>query len=249
MEIQEIDCIVLPDNRLQLLWTTMVKVQTIQVSIAKDSLFLQNTYSILLPEESSGCILDVGKGIWYFRIGAWIGNEHSGTVKWSGVAGPVEIQSTKNSIVPKQSSYRIKKAKPIENGVRLFTNNPNPNYFFVEISENSGFPSSETKCVYMYDWGSGFFDIKPLLETLTYNIRYAPFPGYPKGKMIELPTGNKELNLKPLGPQKFADQKTNTAQVQKRADLRLLEEAKEKPNMRFSSQGDYLRYMAARMTH
>ena len=227
----------------------MVKVQAIQISIAKDSQFTNSTYNFLLPEESSQCIIDIGKGSWYFRIGAWIGNQNTGSVKWSGVAGPIYIDSTKEPTVPKQSSFLIKKAKPIENGCRLFTKNPNPNYFYVEVSENPDFPFSETKSYYIYDWGSGFFDVKPLLDSITYNIRYVLFPGYPKEKFIELPKGSIIHNIKPLGPQRFADHMTNTAQVKKRADLILLEEAKEKPNMRFATQAEYLRYMAARMTH
>lgn len=235
-------------SKFQLLWITMFKVQAIQVAIGQDSEFKTVSYNFLLPESAPGCILDVGTGSWFVRVGAWVGDEKDGSVKWSGILGPYSCASTKVSS-PKSSNYTIKKTQRIENGVRLYTLNPDPNWMYVEISKDSSFPASNTRCRYIYDWGKGFVDIDELHEVETYNVRSVPFSGYPTDKMVELPRGTIIQNIKPLPPQKFADYKTNGAQTQRKADLRILQEARDNPNLRFLSGADYARHLATRISH
>jgi hypothetical protein len=246
MEIQSLSCAVAHDKRLHLTWTTMIQVRAIQISVAQNLEFTQATHNFLLPEAAPSCILDLGKGSWFIRVGAWIGDSPGGIVKWSGTIGPVTITDSHDAITEKQSPYFIKTSKEIENGYRLFTANVNPNYMYVEVSDDSKFPAGTTKSFFMYDWGSGHIDVKPLNENLIYYVRYVPFLGYPTNSMVSLPTGNIIENVRALPSRVIIDHNTTVFHTQKKADLSLLQELKHRPNMRFTSQSDYLRYKAAK---
>lgn len=243
MEIQSFSVEVIEKSKFQLSWITMFKVQAIQVAIAQDSEFLTNCYNFLLPESAPGCILDVGTGSWFIRVGAWVGDEKYGHVKWSGILGPYSCASTKIS-TPKTSNYTIKKTQQIESGVRLYTLNPDPNWMYVEISNDLKFSASNTRCRYLSDWGKGYIDVEGLHEKEVYTLRYVPFSNYPTNKMVELPQGKTIQNIKPLSPQRFADHITTGAQAQRKSDLRILQEARDNPNLRFLSGGDYARHLA-----
>jgi hypothetical protein len=242
MEVQHVHVDVI-DNKLQISYLIMVDVVAIQVSIAHDSEFTVNLHQFILPPSAQNCRLDPGKGSWYVRVGAWIGDSNGGKVRDSGVVGPFQILEGKEASKPVLSTYSSSKIEMLEKGFRLYTYNPNPNYMVLELSEKKEFPSSETKAFFEYDWGKGFVEIKGVNEYLTYNIRYTPFSGYPSETPFELPIGQIIEQKKALPPVKI---RNNEELVQKQSEQTLLRESKENRNLRFSSYSDYMRLMAAR---
>ena len=252
MEIQNIHCHITQDQKIALSWLTMVKVRAIHISISNTSIFTKNTHNYLLPEQANTCVLDVGNGNWYLRIGAWVSSEISeiiGTVKWSGIVGPLEIKNSQTVLSQLTSSYSVPATNQLENGYRLLTNKSNPNYMYIEVSQNSEFPCTETKYLFMYDWGAGKFDVPNLDALYTYSIRYTPFQGYPRNSMVKLPIGVILSNCKPMSTQPTDVFKTNVAYVKKKEEQIFVQEMREKPIQKFGSHSEYLRFKTARLIH
>ncbi len=251
MEIQKLTCDVTPEGYLQIGWLCMVKVQAIQVSIATTPNFTgASLKNFLLPEDAPGCVLKVPKGVWFIRVGAWIATATPalGNVHWSGIIGPFEagLNGVADSAVA--GRYLIRSSKAIENGYRLKTGNPNRNYMLVDISEDASFPADGTRSIYLYDWGSGHVDVPGLREGVSYNIRYAPFLGYPTNSMVELRKGVVLRDVRAVAITPLAT-RTGGDLIYRTQDIHLAQKAKEAPTPRFSSQADYLRYKTARQMH
>ena len=252
MEIQTIQCNITQDQKLAMSWMTMVRVRAIQISVSNTSTFTKNTHNYLLPEQANMCVLDIGNGSWFLRIGAWVNSESTettGSVKWSGIIGPIVIQNSNTTLSESVSAYSVPATNRIENGYRLITNKSNPNYIYIEVSKDTAFSCTETKYLFMYDWGAGKFDIPNLDALYTYSIRYTPFNGYPRNSMVKLPLGTVVLNCKPLSTQPTDVFKTNVAYVKKKEEQVFVQEMREKPIQKFGSHSDYLRFKTARLTH
>lgn len=243
MEIQGIEISVPSEGQIALRWTTMVKVQALQLELGTNSTFTQNCRSILLPEATQSCTVSVSSGAWYIRIGAWVGNELQGKVSWSGVVGPIPIVSTKPPTTQEPSDPRIRKTQELERGVRLYTLNPNPNWMYLEVSQDPAFRSTETTCSYAYDWGKGYVELMGLPEQQTYSIRCSPFSGYPTAAPFDLVKSKTVVTLKPL---RTITRQTGLDRTQHLEAKQYAREAKESPFVRFSSYSDYLKMVASR---
>lgn len=246
MSIQQLHVEITPEKKLACNWVTMTKVQAIQVVVAEDTEFTKGLLTFLLPENAPGCSLDVGNGSWYVHVGAWLGDKNGGRVEWSGIHGPYVIEGGKAKAPEKMSMYRIPMHQVTEKGLRLYTRSPDPNYMLVDTCTDRNFPTSMTKTVYVADWGQGNVEIKNLQPDLTYFVRYVPFPGYPTRKMVQLPRGHILEGIQPLSIPKPLNA---TNHVSTQADVRFLQEAKERRNLRFLSQADYIKYKAAKAIH
>jgi hypothetical protein len=246
MNIQNLHVVFSPEIQLQISWTTMCKVQAIQVDVAHNSLFTQNAHSFLFPESTQSCKLDVGDGEWFLRVAAWIGDKVSGRVNWSGVVGPITLEKVKSPLPNQTNSYEIKKIQLLENGVRCYTLNPNPNFMYIEVSPNPSLESSETECFYAYDWGRGFIEQLGLSEHITHHLRLSPFSGYPTNSIQKLVKSTQSISVKPLPINKAH---TGFDQAQTKQEKILIREAKANPNLRFSSYSDYMRLTTSRVKY
>lgn len=228
----------------------MDKVQAIQIAVAHDSQFVENVVQFALPNTASTCVLNLGRGSWYIRIGGWSGNELKGTVKWSGILGPFALESPNNPIQPSQSKFIITSAKELENGYRLISGKPYQKIYVIEFSTERQFPASETKTIYLQDVGVGEVDINGLLPSTKYSIRYSILNEFPTSSMVMIPKGNTIEGVKTKVTKYDAtDIRTSSDRTQMKSDLRILEDLKTKPTVRFSSYADYVRYIATKSAH
>lgn len=238
------------DGRLYASWITMEKVEAIQIAVAHDSQFIQNVVQFGLPENTSNCILNLGRGSWYIRIGGWSGNQLKGIVKWSGILGPFLLESPNDPIQPPLSQFTITKSKEIDNGYRLISGNPHTKMYVIELSTDSQFPASDTKTLYLQDVGIGEVDVFGLLPATSYSIRYSILNEVPMRSMIILPKGKTIDGVKArIIKYETTDIRSSSDRTQMKSDLRILEDLKTKPTARFSSYADYVRYIATKSTH
>lgn len=238
------------DGRLYASWTTMDKVQAIQIAAALDSQFQQNVVQFVLPESASTCVLNLGRGSWYIRIGGWSGTELKGTVKWSGILGPFALENPNDPIQSPQSKFTITSTKELVNGYRLFAGKPIQKMYVIELSTEKQFPASETKTLYLQDVGIGEVDIGGLLPSTSYCIRYSILNEVPTSSMVMIPRGNTLEGIKTKVTKYDAtDIRTSSDRTQMKSDLRMVEDLKTKPTVRFSSYADYVRYIATKSNH
>jgi hypothetical protein len=234
-------------ERLSLEWIIQTESPTILIQIANDLEFTKGTRLLLLPR-TTRCALTVATGVWFIRLGWFVGGEHEGRVEWTGVAGPVPVVSLRPAPKPAASVFKIEKTTPIQNGVRLTTTFREPYWCLYEMSEREQFLASETKMGYAYDWGRSYFDCLGLSESRGMFIRIRTFPA----KVGSLPEHLvREMTLPRMieGKQTAAQPinlgtATENAAVQRGAAF--VREVKEKPNFRFSSHSDYVAYLAAK---
>lgn len=241
MSIQNIQgtCV---DGRLNLSWILLEDCEAISVQIARDTQFISSPRMFIVPK-CTGCTLDTGKGIWFFRIGLmW-----KGKIEWMPMRPPLFIQTTKEAQVLHKPHFTVIHTQPITDGMRFHTNSTTPSYTIIEYSEDTKFHATSTKTTYFTDPSRGYFDCKGLEPHLLYSIRLAT-PEKPEllpkdaiHLLSEWIVFHGKRSLNPIKPHNTEDR----SQIKR--DAVLLREANEsnKP-MRFTSHSDYTRYLAAK---
>ena len=242
MSVQDVtlQCI---NGKLALRWKTMRDCAALSIHIAMDSEFTQNDLCYVLPRVD-GANFDCGGGFWYVRFGAWIGDEKSGIVEWSGIYGPVAVINPNNINATKETPAKIINTQAIQKGLRLHTGNLTPMYFVIESSLDQKFPASATVTRYVYDYGKGYVDCLDLLFGKDYNVRFGAFVTEKLDKIEIRQLGEWQItrNKQAARPIRHGD---NTQVAIGRADAVLLQEASQKKVVRFGSHSDYLRFKAA----
>lgn len=238
------------DGRLYVSWITTEKVEGIQIAVAHDSQFIQNVVQFVLPENASTCVLNIGRGSWYIRIGGWSGHDMKGIVKWSGILGPFHLESSIDPIQPLQNKKTIIKSKELENGYRLIDGKSEKKLYVIELSTDTMFLASNTKNFYLQDIGIGEVDVVGLLPETSYSLRYSILNEVPTDCMIMIPKGNTIEGVKAkVIKYRTPDIRASSDRTQMKSDLRILEEIKSKPTVRFSSYAEYIRYISAKSIH
>ncbi len=226
----------------------------IAVSLHPDFPEAQRHMFILPPVTQ--CTLDVGKGTWWVRVGGCEGSKEAGKVKWSGVFGPVLVESAKAPPALQPSPLKPMLTQPLQNGFRVFAEHSLRHGFLVEVcSEKEGgskFPVGSTRWTYGFDTGIGWIDCKGMTYPDLYSIRISAFEMPP----IE----NHAYPLKDTFPTKQVFQvmkgisfhrktaakvKLHQIRITNAVDSLFIEQRKANPNMKFASHTDYLRYLAA----
>ena len=185
-----------------------------------------------------------GGGLWYARIGSWIGDTKYGIVEWSGVYGPIAIASPKHAQPLKPSPLAIVHTQSIQKGLRLHTSNLKPMYFVIESSTDKAFTSTTTTTQYVFDYGKGYIDCVNLSFGSIYSIRFGAFVTESLDKLEIRQLGEWQIvhNKQPARPIK----PFNSTQVaSEKADAAVLREASQRKVIRFTSHSDYLRFKAA----
>ena len=242
MSVQDVtlQCI---HGKLALRWKIVRECVAITINIASDSEFTKNDQCYVVPRVD-GANFDCGGGFWYVRFGAWIGDEKSGIVEWSGIYGPVAVINPKPINTTKPSPAKIINTQAIQKGLRLHTGNLTPMYFVIESSLDDKFPATATVSRYVYDYGKGYVDCLDLLFGKDYNVRFGAFVTEKLDKIEIRQLGEWQItrNKQSARPIKHGD---NTQVAIGRADAVLLQEASQKKVVRFGSHSDYLRFKAA----
>jgi hypothetical protein len=231
---------------LHFTWEIMGEPVALSIQIATNIDMTQGIRTFVIPPVS-GLILDVGAGVWFFRVGAWHGTQKNGKIVWTGVYGPAVVETTKLPVSNRPPTLPIIHSKPIVHGVRIHLGTTEKLYAVLEYSKDSKFTASQTTTLYAYDWGRGNFDISDLDPEHTYNVRIATFikerDQLPIDSVKQLESFQALYSKKPTRAAKPVD---STARSSARAADTILREMREKPNARFNSHADYLRYMAAK---
>lgn len=232
------------DASLLLSWSVLGAPYAILVSLAGDPEFTTGLRTFILPVVSS-CGIECGTGLWYFRIGAMVGDPHNGTVKWSGIMGPLLVSALRDVLPQKPATVAVVHSAALPDAIRIHTNSSAPKYAFLEYTTEPQFIASKTHWNYTYDVGRGFVDCKGPLFPNVYNVRMTMFDephALPKDRMKQLHVGQIVKGKAPAARLRTGDSGVRTTQ---KADEALLQEGRARTNMKFATHGDYLRYKAA----
>jgi hypothetical protein len=230
------------NGSLSLTWILVGDTAAITIQVARDSEFTDTVRTFVIPKVPA-CTLDVGAGLWYFRAaGMW-----RGLVEWSGIHGPVFVNSTKPPPPVGKTFFQVLNTQPLTNGVRFNTTSTTPSYTIIEYSKEPKFLCSGTKTRYFEDPSRGYIDCENMDPTHTYHIRLTstenakPLPSDSVDTMMEWLVFSGKRTLPFMKPHSSQDL------VGRRSDTVILKEANESKNpIRFTSQSDYLKYLIAR---
>jgi hypothetical protein len=229
----------------------------IVVAISQNPEFAEADRRIFVLPPITACTLDCGKGLWYVRIGGCEGSKELGKVVWSGLYGPIPIQSYKNPPAQKEHSIRVVHTQQLQDGFRVNTDNSIGNGFFVERCEardgGPKFPVGTTKWFYTFDRGLGMVDCKGMAYPTQYSIRISSFPmpvtknpaypwhdTFPTQEIMQVTKGIVYNNKTAAKVQPRHIRITNAV------DSMVVDQRKANPNMRFASHADYVRYIGAK---
>jgi hypothetical protein len=212
----------------------------------RDSEFVTDRRCFFVPVVgATGCMLDMGGGPWFFRIGCITGGER-GHIQWSNIYGPMVNTAAGTKPVPPlpKSDFKLMHSQSIMNGLRGHIQSTGPYIMICESSRDTSLPASGTEWTYHIDSiGRGFIDILNLQHPHTYFVRYTALSGseFPNDRIVSLCGGLKHSGI----PQKPLRSLDNTIRSIASGDRAVLRQTENVRNMRFSSHADYLRYQAA----
>ncbi|NDE18113.1 hypothetical protein EBZ80_24660, partial [bacterium] len=159
------------EGRLVLSWAAATVFRAITVQVAADIEFTKTRRQFVLPAGTSGCSLDLGPGLWYYRIGGLHGQEEEGEVIWAGIYQPVRLAATRAVLPAVEGRLMITSTQAIDGGVRLATNLKEPYLVFVDYSKDEGVPASTSRTFYIRDWGRGDLTVRGLSAGTDYFFR------------------------------------------------------------------------------
>lgn len=197
---------------------------------------------------ASGLSLDMGGGVWFFRIATILAGDGRGAIKWSNIHGPCVNAAAGTKAAPTVAAERfsIMHTRPIQNGLRAYVNYEGAGYIMItETSRTSTLPNSDTEWSYQIDGvRRGSVEIGGLNYPHMYYNRGSLLEGtvFPTDRIVSLGCGV-HFNGAPGKPVRPVDV---GAQSVHRGDIAVLRQTENVPNVRFSSHADYLRYQAAR---
>lgn len=248
MSIQNITANLTPNNRLALTWEAFGTPVALSVQVAHDSEFTVYKRTFVLPKTCRQCALDLGGGTWYYRIGAWVGSLQTGEILWSAIYPPVTIPTTKPIVAVRPFDATIYQTKPSFQSIVVVSDLTEPIYIVYTTTSKQSFLSSHSRTFYAYDWGSGQIHLGHLDPALTYSIQLQMFAGAVKGELptdtLVALTGFHTLHEQRCGASLKAT--TSEDHTTYSADKALIQDSIGRQSMKFSSQTDYLRYVAAK---
>lgn len=235
------------DGRLALRWEVYGKPIALSVQVALDTEFTEEARTFVLPKSATTCALDIGFGAWFYRVGAWEGTNMNGTVEWSGIYGPVAIQTQKGRTLVSEFPTIIPNVTPANNAVVFHTGLYEPYYMIIHCTQKDVFKASVMKTYYKKDWGNGSLQLSGLDPQYTYSFQLQMFPD----EKAVLPTNT----IRPLSDVYSIKNKrtgmpvkasSNTDHAIYAADKAILLDAVGRQKQTFASQTDYIRFQAAK---
>lgn len=234
-------------SKLCLTWEILALSRGLLVAIATDTEFTKNLRTFLIPPMATSVQLDSGNGAWFIRIGSLIGDAQKGHVDWSQVHGPVIVASVKGAPREPECGLPVLHTQSIKDGLRFHTGHMLPMYSIMESSVDMSFPATKTKWTYMYDWGRGYQDCMGLDFLYTYSVRIRTWS--PDGTTMpeeDVRTLSKPVTVHGKKPARYMRTINSGDLSSTRAENVLLRDIRERPNVKFASHADYLKYTAAK---
>jgi len=234
-------------SKLCLAWEILAISRCLLVSVATDTEFTKNLRTFLIPPTATSLQLDTGNGLWYVRIGSMTGDVQKGIIEWSQVYGPVMVVSVKGLPKEPECGLPVLHTQAIIDGLRFHTGYLLPMYCIMESSVDMSFPATKTKWTYMFDWGRGFQDCDGLEYQYTYSVRMRTWS--PDGTTMpteDVRTLSKGFTVHGKKPARYVRKIASGDLSTSRAEEVMLREARERPNMKFATHADYLKYTAAK---
>lgn len=249
--------VVTAEDKLALQWAIPeVGYHGIVVSLSQHPDFSEATRRMFVLPPVTQCTLDCGKGTWYVCIGGCEGSKETGTVKWSGVYGPIPVKSSKLLAALENNPIKPIHTQQLQNGFRVYAEHSLRHGFLVErCAETEGgsrFPLGITRWFYAFDKGMGWIDCKGMKYPDLYSIRISTFdmahvenssfPWKDTFPIKQIFTVSKGILFS-----RKTSSKTKLHQVRETnaVDTLFIEQRKANPNMKFASHTDYLRYVVA----
>lgn len=246
MSVQSILGYSTPDGKLELQWHFVGPCIAYSVQVGLDSECTQERADYVCPNTGKKCIVDVGSGSWYVRVGAWIGTETDGIVDWSAVYGPFTIKSNHSPQPLARFPIVLTGVKPALNSIKFHTGLNKSYYMIIHYTKANSFRSSHLKTIYIKDWGVGCVPITNLDPHCIYSFQLQMFSTnidtLPKD-MIQLLTEPYDVierqAAKPTGSYSTNNHTLNVA------DKAIVNDAIGRRTMKFASHSDYIKYKAA----
>lgn len=240
MIVQNVGVTPTADGKVAISWEVLAEHRAISVQVAQRPDMTGATMRhFILPAGVKGCAFDLGPGTWGCRVGAWVGDVNRGAIEWSGIYGPVPVASAKGVLNAKPEHLKVIHVQSLEGGMRFHTGRMEEYYTLIECARPEGI-----KWTYVRDIGMGSVDCVGLEKGAAYSFRlYDCGKGLPLTALVQLGEGiavrgKKALSSVPsLNVVDYSEHKGEQA---------VLRDAVGKPSMRFSSQIDYLKFVAAK---
>lgn len=247
MSIQNITGRQTMEGKLSLTWKNLTTPIAISIHVAQDSEFIQHSRLFVIPNHVDSCTLDIGKGSWFYRIGAWIGTQAEGAIEWSGIYGPILLQTNKQLLPLKQFPYIIHAIKPALNSINIHTGAYEPCYMVIHSTDHHVLQASRTKSIYMFDWGGSIINVPNLDASKEYTFQIQTIAGNP----AKLPTSTIEVCTEPYHIEKKrsgmpVQGRSGTDRATYAADKANLQHAIGKQSQKFDSYAQYIQFQAAK---
>ena len=240
------------EGKLRLSWVAPAfDTRAVFVAVAEDAEFTMNRRIFVLPLVAE-VILTVGSGSWYACVGAAHGTPEQGVVSWSGIHGPVVLETVNAALrsptIP-TISLPLLHHSPVAGGYHFHTGKSDPHVVVFEVGlaadVGSRFPLGNTKWKWVAEKGyMGWTDCWGLSYPETHAIRISTFegPAFPTDHIVLLVAGRTfpKVVCARTPFHRSSEDKQNV-----RGDGILLQQRKVDPNMKFGSHGEYLRFQAA----
>ena len=236
------------NGKLSLKWWSETKPQAYLIHIATDSEFTENVRVFIVPSTVNAITLDIGQthdegstGAWYLRIGSMIGTVNQGLVAWSGIYGPILLETQKVIIPIKHKSEFIHNTASKIGGYRIHMKSAMIAYYIFS-TWRSDVPSITAKWTYFKDIGRGYADCDGFEYPHVYSVRIRKIDTLPTSTIEQFEDDTLFTDLTSQKPLAYVDagQKSEAS-----AGNAIIEDVKFRQNVRFSSHADYVRYQAA----
>ena len=104
---------------------------------------------------ADGIALDMGGGLWFFRIASILAGDGRGAIKWSNIHGPCVNPAAAGKGAPplEAETFSVMHTRPIQGGLRAYVHyGGGSGYIMIlESSRTSSLPNSDTEWSYHID--------------------------------------------------------------------------------------------------
>ncbi len=230
-------------GRLVIQWENQCEALANCVEIGTNADLTENRKMFVLPV-TTNCALATGTGKFFYRVGAFVGEKLRGTIEWSGLYGPIQINSNREAKPPPLTPLRIHHAQQQVDGIRYHTGTLEPYYAIIEYSKGP-FNASQKSFQYVLDSNRGYVDLLGIPHEFSYTVRITTMEGMsgrlPNGYIVEVSDGKIMTNQKSMKLQSLGIHQDRAAYA---AASEILKQEQEGRPIKFTSHAEYTKFLA-----